>query len=211
MAKIASATSPSFSPDGKRIAYVSNLNGMPQIWIVDAAGGYPQLVTAFDDPVGFVEWSPDGAWLAFTLAPGGGMNEQVYLVRPDGSGLRRLTDGGKETNRLGPWSYDGSLLVLGSNRRSGDAIDSYVYEIAAGTPRLVTQNRGIGEFEDLTRDKELALLFRLVNRGDNNLYAVELATGKETLLTPHEGPGSFSGAFAKDGRRSTSKPTPIAT
>ncbi len=81
MAKIASATSPSFSPDGKRIAYVSNLNGIPQVWIVDAAGGYPQLVTAFDDPVGFVEWSPDGAWLAFTLAPGGG-HERAGLSRP---------------------------------------------------------------------------------------------------------------------------------
>ena len=200
MAKIASATSPSFSPDGKTIAYVSNIGGIPQVWTVDAAGGYPQLVTAFDDGVGFVEWSPDGAWLAFTLAPGGGMNEQVYLVRPDGSGLKRLTDGGKETNRLGPWSYDGSLLVLGSNRRSGDAIDSYVYDVAAGTPRLVTQNRGIGSFEDVTRDKKLALLSRLVNRGDNNLYAVDLATGKETLLTPHTGPGSFAGEFAKDGR-----------
>ena len=117
MAKIGSASSPSFSPDGKTIAFVSNMSGLPQVWTVDAAGGYPQLVTAFDDPVGFVEWSPDGAWLAFTLAPGGGMNVQVYLVRPDGTGLKRLTDGGKENNRLGPWSDDGSLLVLGSNRR----------------------------------------------------------------------------------------------
>ena len=200
MAKIGSASSPSFSPDGKRIAFVTNLSGLPQVWIVDAAGGYPQLVTPFDDPVGFVEWSPDGAWLAFTLAPGGGMNEQVYLVRPDGTGVKRLTSGGKETNRLGPWFHDGSLLVLGSNARSADAIDSYVYDVAAGVPRLVTQNRGIGSFDDVTRDRKRALLFRLVNRGDNNLYLVDLATGKETLLTPHEGPGSFDGAFAKDGR-----------
>ncbi len=200
MAKIGSATSPSFSPDGKTIAYVTNLGGLPQVWTVDAAGGYPQLVTAFDDPVGFVEWSPDGAWLAFTLAPGGGMNEQVYLVRPDGTDLKRLTEGGKETNRLGPWSDDGTLLVTGSNRRSGAAIDAYVYDVASGSARLVSENRGIGGFEDLSRDKKSALLNRLVNRGSNDLYLVDLATGKETLLTPHEGPGNFSGEFGKDGR-----------
>ena len=200
MAKIGSATSPAFSPDGKRLAFVSNLSGLPQIWVMDAGGSFPQAVTASDDPVGSVGWSPDGAWLAFTLAPGGGMNQQVYLVRPDGSGLKRVTDGGKETNNLGPWSRDGKLLALGSNRRSGAAIDAYLFDVAAGDLRLVTQNRGIGGFSDVTSDKKLALLSRVVSRGDNNLYSVDVATGKETLLTPHEGPGSFSGAFSPDGR-----------
>src|SRR5262245_50532760 len=79
MAKICSATSPSFSPDGKTIAYVSNIGGVPQVWSVDAAGGYPQQVTGFDDGISFVEWSPDGQWLAFALAPGGGMKTQGDL------------------------------------------------------------------------------------------------------------------------------------
>ena len=200
MARIGSATSPSFSPDGRTLAFVSNLGGLPQVWRVDAAGGYPQLVTAFEDPVGFVEWSPTGDWLAFTLAPGGGMNEQVYLVRPDGTGLKRLTDGGRETNRLGPWSHDGALLAMGSNKRDGAAIDAYVYDVAGGSGRLVTRNQGIGGFEALSRDKKRGLLSRLVQRGNNNLYLVDLATGNETLLTPHEGPGTFAGEFSPDGR-----------
>ncbi|MGH9400151.1 MAG: S9 family peptidase, partial [Thermoanaerobaculia bacterium] len=200
MAKIGSSTSPAFSPDGKRLAFVSNLSGLPQIWVMDSAGGFPKAVTGLDDPVGSVAWSPDGAWLAFTLAPGGGMNQQVYLVRPDGTGVKRLTDGGRETNNLGPWSRDGRLLALGSNRRSAAAIDAYVLDVAAGNLRLVTENRGIGGISDMTADKTFALLSRVVSRGDNNLYLVEMASGKETLLTPHDGPGSFAGAFAPDGR-----------
>jgi Tol biopolymer transport system component len=61
-----------------------------------------------------VAWSPDGVWLAFVLAPGGGMNTQVYVVHPDGTGLRRLTAGGKENARLGPFSRDGAHLALAS-------------------------------------------------------------------------------------------------
>jgi len=200
MAKICSATSPSFSPDGKTIAYITNIGGTPQVWTVDAAGGYPQLVTAFDDAVTSVEWSPDGGWLAFSVAPGGGMNVQVYLVRPDGTGVKRLTDGGKENNALGPWSHDGSLLATTSNRRSGAAIDPYVYDVASGTSRMVLENKGVGGFDDLSRDKKLAVLNRLVSRGDNDLYLVDVASGKETLLTAHSGTASIAGAFAPDGR-----------
>ncbi|MFN2431327.1 MAG: prolyl oligopeptidase family serine peptidase [Gemmatimonadota bacterium] len=199
LAKIGFCSSPTFSPDGKRLAFVSNMSGSPQVWTIPAEGGFPEMVTAFDDPVGFVEWSPEGSFLAFTLAPGGGMNEQVYLVRPDGTGVKRLTEGGKENNRLGVWSPDGRLLALGSNRRSPAAIDAYVYDVASGAMRLVTENPGVGGFSDITRDGRYALLNRVVSRGDNNLYLVEVASGKETLVTPHEGPGSFFGKLAPDG------------
>ena len=129
MSRVGFSRSPSFSPDGKTIAFVSNLSGLPQVWTLPATGGFPRMVTSFDDPVGGVEWSPEGKWIAFTLAPGGGMNTQVFLVKPDGTGLKRLTDGGKETNRLGAFRHDGKKLALGSNSRTGVGIDAYVYDV----------------------------------------------------------------------------------
>jgi dipeptidyl aminopeptidase/acylaminoacyl peptidase len=199
MAKIGFCASPTFSPDGKRLAFISNISGIPQIWTVDSKGGWPQQVTAFDDPVGSVAWSPDGSWLAFSLAPGGGMNQQVYLVRPDGTGMRLVTDGGKETNNFGGWSHDGRYLKIGSNRRSPQAIDAYLYDVNSSELRLAAKNRGVGGLMDVSRDGRRATLYRVESRSDSNLFLVDLASGKESLLTPHDPPGNFAGGdFSPD-------------
>ena len=197
MAKVGFASGPSFSPDGKTIAFVSNTSGIPQVWTVPTAGGYPELVTAFEDPVGGVSWSPNGGWLALSLSPGGGMNSQVYLVKPDGTGLRLLTAGGKSNNWLADWTRDGRAIALSSNRRTPDAMDAY-YVDPSGTHRLVAQNRGIGTLFDTSRDGRSALLSRLVSRGSNDLYLVSTDGGREVLLTAHEGPGEFFGVLSAD-------------
>ncbi len=201
MARIGQSTSPSFSADGKRIAFVSNMSGMPQIWTMSAEGGFPTLVTASEDPVGFVSWSPDGAWLAFNVAPGGGFNEQIYVVRPDGTGLRRLTEGGKENNFLGDWTPDSRFLTFSSNRRTAASTDSYLLDVATGLMKMVAENRGTGGISEVSRDGKFAVVSRLINRGDNDLFLVNLADGKEAKLTPHDPPGTFFGGHFSPDRR----------
>lgn len=200
MARVGRAGSPTFSPDGRRIAFISDITGIPQIWIVPADGGWPTLVTGDTDPVGGVTWSPAGEWLAYTLAPGGGMNTQVYTVKADGSEQKRLTDGGRETNRLFGWTRDGLRLAVGANTRNPAAIDAYLVDPQTGRRDLVVQNDAMAALEDVSRDRSVGLVSRLVGRGDNNLYFVDFATGKETLLTPHTGPGTFFGELAPDAR-----------
>jgi dipeptidyl aminopeptidase/acylaminoacyl peptidase len=198
LTRVGSCFSPSFSPDASRMACISNLTGRPQVWIVATGGGWPDLVTAFDDPVFRVSWSPDGAWLACLVAPGGGMNSQIYLLRPDGTEVRRLTAGGQENNWLGPWTHDGTALAITSNRRDANAMDACLADVATGQSRLVAANPGIGQIEDVSRDGRRVLLYRKASRGDDDLLLLQ--SDEEVLLTPHEGPGSFdNGRFSPDG------------
>lgn len=200
MARMGFCKSPSFSPDGERIAFISDLSGTPQVWAVTVEGGWPELVTALDDPVENVLWSPEGSWLALTLAPGGGMNRQVYLVRPDGTGLRRLTKGGMENNFMGVWSPDGRQLSLSSNQRTFMVVDAYLADIESGELRLVAEGRGLCGLMDVSRDGRFGLLYRLIDRTSDNLSLVNLTNGDEVLLTPHEGPAQFNGKFSHDGK-----------
>ena len=101
MARVGSSNAPSFSPDGKWVSFISNMSGTPQVWIVPSEGGYPRMVTNGDDPVteAAVVAGQRLDWVA--IAPGGGLNTQVYVVKPDGTGMRLLTKGGRRQQRPG--------------------------------------------------------------------------------------------------------------
>lgn len=200
MARIGRCGSPTFSPDGNTLAFVCDMSGMPQVWTAPTEGGWPTLVTALNDPVSSVEWSPSGDWLAMAVAPGGGMNGQIYVVRPDGTGLKRYTPGGKDNNWLEPWTHDGSALMVASNIRNGAAMDSYLLTVPDGRMEMVAQNPGVGTLEDISRDNHLVLLSRMKSRGSNDVYLVDLRSKKEVNLTPHDGPGDFVGRFSPDAR-----------
>jgi dipeptidyl aminopeptidase/acylaminoacyl peptidase len=203
MARIGGCWSPSFSPDALSLAFVSNRSGVPQVWKVAPDGARPERITNLEDPAGLVEWSPDGRSLAFTVAPGGGMNSQIYLVRPDGQQLRRASapeDNGKSNNLLTGFSHDGRLLLLSSNRADPASLDPFTFEAATGAWRRVAPGGGDGRLSDVSRDGRLALVVRTRQRGDEEVSIIDLQSGREALLTPHRPPASFGDAlFAPDG------------
>src|SRR5438270_3053148 len=199
MARVGNANSPSFSPDGKWVSFISNMSGTPQVWIVPTEGGYPRMVTSGDDPVVEAEWSPASDWIAVAIAPGGGLNTQVYVVKPDGAGMRLLTKGGEDNNGLDGWTEDGKQIAIDSSRDDPASRDSFMIELATGKVRLVAKNPGVGSIEGISHDGRRALLSRLRNRGDNNLYLLDLASGSDRLITAHKGIAIFFGEIAPDG------------
>jgi dipeptidyl aminopeptidase/acylaminoacyl peptidase len=198
MAKIGSSLAPSLSPDGKQVAFVSNRTGLPQVWIADTEKpGEPRQVSSFTDPALGVEWSPDGKWLSASVVVGG--FEQVYVLHPDGSGLQRITGGGKESNRLSGWS--GRFMRYRSSHDNPGTLEPWIWDSASGTSRKVASSSGFANVTDVSPDGKRAVFIRLVTRGtDDNVFLVDLTTGKEVLLTPHTSPSLYGGGkLSRDG------------
>ncbi|MGB5782411.1 MAG: S9 family peptidase [Eudoraea sp.] len=198
MAKVGACYSPSFSPDASEIAFISNISGIPQLWKIPSTGGWPIQLTNFNDPVSNAIWSPKGNKIAFQLAPGGGMNSQIYTIKADGSEIERITSGGKSNNWMGNWSDDGNYLSYSSNQNNPSGMDSHLYNMLTKTTELSIMNQGIGRITDIGKDNDRFLLSRVASRGSNDLYLIDKESN-ETLLTKHSGPGSFYGEFSPNG------------
>lgn len=104
---------PSADPTGDHVAYICDRAGVPQLWSGPARGGEAHILDSDPDPVTEVSWSPDGRWIAYTSAPGGGEHTRVLVVRPDGTGRQVLAGAEPGASaHLGCWSRDGAALAV---------------------------------------------------------------------------------------------------
>jgi len=111
---------PSFSPDGKRIAFVSGRDGNQEIYVQDTDGSHLQRLTNHPAHDAFPTFSPDGTQIAFN-SNREGENSDIYIMNADGSDARRLTDWkSDEQTSPGSWSPDGTRLFFISNRSGND-------------------------------------------------------------------------------------------
>ena len=193
MGKVHSASAAQYSPDGKSIAYITTLSGSPQAWIIPARGGEPKQLTTGSDPVSGLRWSPDGK-LAYAVSPGGGYNAQLFLGTPDGAPAKRINEG--EANTFpGDFAPDGRYYFR-SNARSANSTDTWLYDPATGKARIAVEMETVGNVDDILG--HLAVVNRLVTRGNNNLWLEDLRTHRSMLLTPHMGSAQSTGLFGKD-------------
>ncbi|WP_419248486.1 S9 family peptidase [Streptomyces virginiae] len=104
---------PSADPTGEHVAFICDRAGVPQLWSGPARGTEVHVLDGDPDPVTEVSWSPDGRWIAYTSAPGGGEHTRVLVVRPDGT-ERQVLAGAEpgSSAHLGCWTRDGTALAV---------------------------------------------------------------------------------------------------
>ncbi len=125
--------SPAWSPDGRRLAYVSFEDKRPKLYIQNITDGRRELIADFKGINSAPAWSPNGRRLAMTLSRDG--NAEIYVMRLDTRALTRLTfDPAIDTEAA--WSPDGKDIIFTSDR--------------AGSPQIYRMSADGGPAERLT-------------------------------------------------------------
>lgn len=132
------ARNAAYSPDGKWVAYESQLSGPLQIWVSASDGsGERQLTSLNSSDIGTPRWSPDGKWIVFDARVKG--KGAIYLIPFAGGTPRRLTSGEYE-DVLPEWSHDNRWIYFASQRTGSYQI--WKMSSAGGVPLQITHQGG---------------------------------------------------------------------
>lgn len=157
--------SPSWSPDGRRLAYVSFERGNSSIYIQDITTGGRELVASFRGINGAPSFSPDGRKLALTLSRSG--NPEIYVMDLGSKALTQITNQfGIDTEPT--WSADGASLYFTSDR--GGKPQIYQAPASGGGATRVTFQGSYNASATVSYDgKKIA-----VAQGSGNVYRIAL-------------------------------------
>ena len=128
------------SPDGARVAFISDRSGHFDTYVMPASGGPARPVFSAPHPDAEVYWSPDGQWLAIVSASSG-QDSETFIVPADRGDARPIADGSTPLHAVSPrWSPDGRFIAFAAPR------DGYfnlgLYEPATGRVTWLTEGPG---------------------------------------------------------------------
>jgi dipeptidyl aminopeptidase/acylaminoacyl peptidase len=185
-----------WSPDGKSLAFISNMSGRNNLWLVPADRGFPVQLTVSDQRQTSPAWSPDGKWIAFQSDYDGDEQWDIFLVSPKSGKVVNLTQTREIAEQNPTWSADGRYLAYGVKPKSSAAYEIDIYDMIMREVKHITSNtpQDKGNYNPIwSKDGQYIVYTQEQAKGtDSNIFIADLRNGQSTLLTPHDGEQLFS-------------------
>src|SRR5256886_1359810 len=185
-----------WSPDGKTIAFISNISGRNNLWLVPAEGGWPTQLTVSDQRQTAPAWSPDGKWIAYMSDYDGDEQWDIFLVSPNTGQVANLTNTRELAEERPGWSPDGRHLAYMVRPKTSSVFEIDIYDTLTRETRHLTTgtaNDKLNVSPIWSRDGKWIVYTQQQAKGiDSNIFVAEVASGKNTLLTPHQGEQLYS-------------------
>ncbi|HEY6249910.1 MAG TPA: DPP IV N-terminal domain-containing protein, partial [Candidatus Angelobacter sp.] len=184
-----------WSPDGKQVAFITNISGRNNLWLVSAESGWPVQLTVSDQRQTSPAWSPNGRWIAFASDHDGDEQWDIFLVSPANGQIINLTNTPQISEEEPTWSPDGNFLAYTVKPKESSTYEIEIMEVLTKQVRKLTGNtpKELGNFDPIWSRNGKSIVYTQQNAtGKNsNIFIANVASGKATNLTPHEGEHNF--------------------
>ena len=177
----------SFSPDGQRLTFLTNITGVAEVWSIpldmsSTNPPWPEQLTFVGDRVGSATYSPVADTLLVSADVGGSEHMQLYLLGGDGANFTALTGKPESIYQFGDWSPDGTRFIYSSNERDARYFDVYERNLETGQTRLLLQQDGTNYAVSYSRDGRYALVSRWHSNIHTQLFLLDLLSGESRPL-----------------------------
>jgi len=178
---------PSLSSDASQFTLLWDITGKKQVWTVEFGKPFPLQLTFFNEEITFAKWVPKHDFILFGAKTGVDGAAQLYLIKPNGNNLKRLTQKDSAEYHFKAFSNDGKWIAYESNERNPEILDAYVMNLETKESKLIAAEEKCTRPLSFSPDGKYLLLSKGNPAVNNNLFLTDLKTLKQVLLTKHKG------------------------